>query len=482
LRCPRKRVNPNFTTIADFVSSLEGEIVPMFRDVLLVCDELGLIGREMFAVDGVKMPSNASKEWSGTRADMTKKAKKMELAIGYLVRRHRAADRAKEDPALGQARQRQIKTLRAAVKKVKGFLEENDDKVGPSGRVKKSNVTDNESAKMKTTHGVIQGYAGVAVVDAKHQVVVHARAYGEAQEHGLLVPMLEGTRESFRTIGGKADVLKQAKVAADSGYHSEANAKYLFEQGIDGYLADNLFRKRDPRFATAARHVPQRDAEPWARRKTRGLYRSADFRVAEDLSHAICPAGKRLYRSGRPKINGFQAVMFKGARSATAAVASCARGACDIPSVRPCAQSLCSWGGFPENRKPTRANEVQDRHRARTPRIRPTPRNSGTRLRQHQPGAPTQALQPARHGQSEHAVAPVLPGPQHRQAAAIRWLGKTKCRKERNETLNSRDKPPDFHAIGREVKKPTIQNFGAQCYASPRWFFYRLVRRQMRAE
>jgi transposase len=305
---------PHFTTIADFVSSLEGEIVPMFRDVLLVCDELGLIGREMFAVDGVKMPSNASKEWSGTRADMTKKAKKMEQAIGYLVRRHREADRAKEDPVLGQARQRQIKTLRAAVKKVKGFLQENDDKVGPSGRVKKSNVTDNESAKMKTGHGVIQGYAGVAVVDAKHQVVVHARAYGEAQEHGLLVPMLEGTRENFRTIGGKADVLKQAKVAADSGYHSEANARYLFEHGIDGYLADNLFRKRDPRFATAARHVPQRDAEPWARRKTRGLYKSADFRVAEDLSHAICPAGKRLYRSGRPKINGFQAVMFKGAK------------------------------------------------------------------------------------------------------------------------------------------------------------------------
>jgi hypothetical protein len=32
------------------------------REVLLVCDQMGLIGREMFAVDGVKMPSNASKE------------------------------------------------------------------------------------------------------------------------------------------------------------------------------------------------------------------------------------------------------------------------------------------------------------------------------------------------------------------------------------------------------------------------------------
>lgn len=305
---------PHFTTIADFVSSLEGEIVPMFRDVLLVCDEMGLIGREMFAVDGVKMPCNASKEWSGTRADLTKKARKMEQALGYLVRRHREADRAKEDPGMGKARERQMRTLRAAVKKVKGFLEDNDDKVGPSGRVKKSNVTDNESAKMKTAHGVIQGYAGLAVVDAKHQVVVHARAYGEAQEHGLLTPMLEGTREGFRAIG-QADVLKQAKVTADSGYHSEANARYLFEQGIDGYLADNLFRKRDPRFASAERHVPQRQAEPWARRQTRGLYKPADFRIAEDLSHAICPAGKRLYRSGRHcNINGSEAVKFKGAK------------------------------------------------------------------------------------------------------------------------------------------------------------------------
>ncbi len=58
---------PHFTTIASFIAKLDGEIVSVFRDVLLVCDELGLIGREMFAVDGVKLPSNAAKEWSGTR-------------------------------------------------------------------------------------------------------------------------------------------------------------------------------------------------------------------------------------------------------------------------------------------------------------------------------------------------------------------------------------------------------------------------------
>ena len=82
---------PHFTTIANFISTLEQEIVSIYRDVLLMCDEAGLIGREMFAIDGVKLPSNASKEWSGTRADFQKKVQKMERAITYLVRRHRAA-------------------------------------------------------------------------------------------------------------------------------------------------------------------------------------------------------------------------------------------------------------------------------------------------------------------------------------------------------------------------------------------------------
>ena len=51
---------PHFTTIADFVSSSPAEIARIFRDVLLVCDEAGLIGRQMFAIDGLKLPSNAS--------------------------------------------------------------------------------------------------------------------------------------------------------------------------------------------------------------------------------------------------------------------------------------------------------------------------------------------------------------------------------------------------------------------------------------
>jgi transposase len=53
---------PDHSTIAAFVSSMKGEILPLFRDVLLVCQEMDLLGGTFFALDGLKLPSNASKE------------------------------------------------------------------------------------------------------------------------------------------------------------------------------------------------------------------------------------------------------------------------------------------------------------------------------------------------------------------------------------------------------------------------------------
>src|SRR5512139_1553494 len=295
---------PHFTTIAHFIATLDREIGKIFRDVLLVCDEAGLIGKEMFAVDGVKLPSNASKEWSGSQKEYSKKIEKMERAVRHLTQRHRREDASGEDAALEEARAKQQATLEKAIAKVRGFLQGHEDKVGKSGRVKQSNITDNESAKMLSGKGVIQGYTAVAMVDGKHQIVVHAEAHGEGQEHDLLIPMIEGARKPWRS-----DPFKSAALLADAGYGSEENAKYLSDEHIDGYLADPMFRKRDPRFAEAARHKPTRPDEPFAKRKREIPFQPKDFNIAQDRSHAICPAGKRLYRNGRHcDLNGYEAI------------------------------------------------------------------------------------------------------------------------------------------------------------------------------
>src|SRR5215470_17394968 len=63
------------------------EILRLFLEVLMICDAMGLIGKEMFAVDGCKMASNASKEWSGTKEELEHKKEKMEKAIRQIIGR-----------------------------------------------------------------------------------------------------------------------------------------------------------------------------------------------------------------------------------------------------------------------------------------------------------------------------------------------------------------------------------------------------------
>jgi len=307
---------PHFTTIAEFVSSMDREIVQLFLEVLLVCDEQGLIGKEMFAIDGCKLPSNASKEWSGTRSDFMKKAAKMEKAITGIIERHRANDHNQRDTEITATEEQYVRTLRRRVKKVRKWLSENDDKIGKGGTPIKSNITDNESAKMKTSKGVIQGYDGVTTVDGKHQVIVHAEAFGQSQEHDLLQPMIQGTRNNFEVLGDE-DVFERAKLTADSGFHTEKNMKMLFMEEIDGYVADTQFRKRDPRFVDYDRYKERfrKDRARLTGRKR--LFQTDDFHFPEDLSHCTCPAGKRLYRSGaKADTKGFLSVRFKGPKSA----------------------------------------------------------------------------------------------------------------------------------------------------------------------
>jgi transposase len=289
---------PHFTTIANFISSMDREITPLLLNVLAICAEEKLIGRQMFAIDGCKISSNCSKEWSGTRADFEKKKQKLEKSIQSLLSKHRDTDAGEgQDLEMREKEQEAIERLRGKVRKFEKWLGTNEDKKGARGKVKQSNLTDNESAKMPCSHGVIQGYNGIAAVDSKHQVIVAAEAFGEGQEKQLLRPMLEGIRENFSQMGETQDVLREAVFVADNGYHSEENVRMVYEEEIDAYLPDNKFRKRDPAFADAQRHK-----KPVDRKKTKPgprYFRSSDFTYDNVKGKLICPAGKELYIKNR---------------------------------------------------------------------------------------------------------------------------------------------------------------------------------------
>ena len=70
---------PHYTSIASFISSYPDAIESVFEQVLLVCDQQGLLGNELIAIDGCKMSSNAAKEHSGTLAELEEKRTKIRI-------------------------------------------------------------------------------------------------------------------------------------------------------------------------------------------------------------------------------------------------------------------------------------------------------------------------------------------------------------------------------------------------------------------
>jgi transposase len=276
---------PDHSTIAAFVSSMEEEIQPIFRDVLWVCEEEGLLGGTFFALDGCKLPSNASKEWSGTISDLRRKKERIEQKVKQLVEEQVKVDRRGDEDEPAVERNRQIERLLEKAERMERWLKESSPKIGRQGREIKSNVTDNESALMVTSHGTIQGYNGQALVDSKGQVIVHAEAFGEAQDLHLIPPVLEGAKENMRAIGCGEDYFRGKTFTADSNYHSPPNLGKCEQEGLDAYIPDKRFRRRDSRF--------EREHKQRQRRTDRLTI--ADFEHQEQRDEYRCPHG-RVFR------------------------------------------------------------------------------------------------------------------------------------------------------------------------------------------
>lgn len=299
---------PDFTTIASFIREMKDEVKTIFTGVLLVCNEMDLLGGTEFALDGCKMSSNAAKENSGTFKDLKRKKEKLEVTIDFLLKKQIKTDtdelNGKENTS-ADVKHKRIERLLKKADKIENFLKENTPKQKSRGGESQSNITDNESAKMKTSHGVIQGYNGMALVDARTQVVVHAEAFGSGHEHELLIPMIEGAKKNADDIGLGHDYYKGKRIIADTGSFKEENLEYLVSERIDAYIPDQQYRKRDPRFSTMGRHKSQ-SGKPFAKE---------DFVYDSACDQFICPAGKVLKYSVNQKLANTEGRRYISSRS-----------------------------------------------------------------------------------------------------------------------------------------------------------------------
>lgn len=288
---------PHFTSIASFVSSYPDAIESVFEQVLLVCEEQGLLGHELLAIDGCKMSSDAAKEHSGTLEELDQKRAKIQRQIKHCMKEHKRLDRRKpKDKERKEQLEQSIETLGKHFDKINNFLKTAAPRMGQGKQPKeiKSNITDNESGKMLTSKGTIQGYNGVATVDKKHQIIVDAQAFGEGQEHHTLKPVLQCVNDRYRRLGISEDILaEQIIITADTGFANDSNYSYLKEERINAYIPDNQFRSRDKRYAGQKDKYGKRH-----RGQVKGVMKvipATEFTFNLQQKTCICPDGNEMW-------------------------------------------------------------------------------------------------------------------------------------------------------------------------------------------
>jgi hypothetical protein len=212
---------------------------------------------------------------SGTFEQLAQKKERLEKRLDELIKEHQDNDA----PKTAEVEKR--------IDRLDQFLKSNEPRPGRKHKENKSNVIDNDSQLMTTSHGVIQGYNAQAAVDSKHQIIVFADAGDSGQDDEHLIPVVDGVKENLKAVGRGDDCLKQADMLSDANYFSPTNLKKLMDEDINCCIPDKDFRKRDPRFI---------DGEP--------KFSIADFHYDPERDVHTCPAGKELSRRSDTKRDG----------------------------------------------------------------------------------------------------------------------------------------------------------------------------------
>ncbi len=146
----------------------------------------------MFAIDGVKLPSNADKRRSGTRAEFAQEAEAGGGGDEDAAAAPRASDERVEPDLDDAARPARIERLQREAKRIRDWLAAAPEIAAVrEGRDPQEQRTDNEQRQDGHLQGRDPGlHRRSRRWMAKHQIIVEAQAHGTGSEQELLLPVV----------------------------------------------------------------------------------------------------------------------------------------------------------------------------------------------------------------------------------------------------------------------------------------------------
>jgi transposase len=257
-----KKLKPDFKTIADFRKDNKKALKKVFRDFTKLCDEWGLFGKELVAIDGSKFRACNSKKNNYNVKKLERHIKYLDEKIDKYIQEldeYDAIETCDRKPDTGEIKKR-IQELRSRKDKYEGY----EKQLKESGKNEIS-TTDPDARLMCNNNNVDVSYNVQITVDSKHKLIADYRITQKPNDLGELGNMALRAKKLF---GGK-----EFEALADKGYYKAEDLKKCVENGITPYVAKQIY----------SNGTGDKD------------FYADNFKYDKDKNIYICPAGKELY-------------------------------------------------------------------------------------------------------------------------------------------------------------------------------------------
>jgi transposase len=246
---------PDFHTIAEFRQRFGKEIEQLFVQVLVLCQEAGLVRLGHVSLDGTKIKANASKHKAMSYGRILLKEAELAAQVKALLEEGKRQDEEEtaihgpdddglsmppemSEPEKRLEKLREAKARLEELAREKARLEDKDPEEATVPKRAQTNFTDPESRIMNTPNGFQQCYNAQIAVDAHSQVIVAYEVSNAAPDVQRLTPMLQRILENTGHYPNE--------LSADAGYASETNFRFLADADVFHVIAMRRYHRDEP--------------------------------------------------------------------------------------------------------------------------------------------------------------------------------------------------------------------------------------------
>lgn len=235
-------LKPHNKTISEFRRNNKEALKNLFKEFSILCDTLGLIGKEMAAIDGSKFRASNSRKRNYTKNKVKKMIKYFEESANKYLELLEKNDNDDTEQKIDFTEESLTAKIEAANKRIEELKEMYED-IEKNGEI---SITDKDAKHMGVSNNGTDIAHNVQIaVDSKNHLVVAVDVVSNPDDTGQLFNMAKQTAEELGIeLKNKQENQGEEEygeylltVLADKGYYEYENLRNCLDSGVKPIIA-----------------------------------------------------------------------------------------------------------------------------------------------------------------------------------------------------------------------------------------------------